>query len=381
MTEPEQLSMQLSAPTKTINPVGDFQNTPLKNPNNKWMVRSALQKAVRRRDLPTALNTGGRLFATDEAYFWKSMAIIAIEDVAFGDTEGSIIALRSTRKTYLKSRAITLGVTNADMAIHLITRLTLAIKTRICCEIALPNDLTPMVSSEEKETTLALLKEISTDTELTFDFTLKDLREDLTLAYRLTVLANGKAYDLKEERPLKNLKALNHLLDLCRPEDLELLNECLSTPIDSMMAAAIPASMLLRQIGDDITIQKDPEFAPPVEVFKGLPDYALDMHTRAGKMAINTLYHQHKEEYPVLQDMGKPSSGLGAVLFVLEGGVCDQRMRNPLLDGAKLWQDETFIKSYGQYSGDVEALYTVIKQPHVQKKLANLRAWAFHKES
>ena len=57
------------------------------NEHHKWRAVSALQKAIRRGDVTTALRMANALHGLDWTYIWRRMAIIALEDIGVADIE------------------------------------------------------------------------------------------------------------------------------------------------------------------------------------------------------------------------------------------------------------------------------------------------------
>ena len=60
-------------------------DTYIKNENHKWRAVSALQKAIRRGNVLTALRMANGLHGLDWEYVWRRMAVIAIEEIGVAD--------------------------------------------------------------------------------------------------------------------------------------------------------------------------------------------------------------------------------------------------------------------------------------------------------
>src|SRR4051794_14271673 len=89
----------------------------LKNPDNRWIVRSGLQKAVRRGRIEEARMCAAYLLADDPSYLFRSLAIVIIEDVGFGDLDLIVWSLAADA-----SKAIRAKVGEARLLAALIAR-------------------------------------------------------------------------------------------------------------------------------------------------------------------------------------------------------------------------------------------------------------------
>src|SRR6187200_1490436 len=67
------------------------------DPSRKWLYASALQKSVRRGMTHCAIRFAIQLHSIDEAYCWRRLAIIALEDIGFGDPLAAAVALEANR--------------------------------------------------------------------------------------------------------------------------------------------------------------------------------------------------------------------------------------------------------------------------------------------
>jgi hypothetical protein len=68
---------------------------------DRWIASSALQKAIRRGDIPVALRALGTLYRHDPRSAWRRLLVIACEDVGIGSLDAVITAI--TRGTKPKS--------------------------------------------------------------------------------------------------------------------------------------------------------------------------------------------------------------------------------------------------------------------------------------
>jgi len=123
--------------------------------------------------------------------------------------------------------------------------------------------------------------------------------------------------------------------------------ESFLNPVDSMCAAALITLMVMK--GDSLNREIETPVMPPELYFKSVSSSAMDMHTADGKRALMAFHTSLAKRYPVIEQIPKDSAvkALGAVVFVLEGGLVDRRVKSPELDKLKLLQDQQLMKGYG----------------------------------
>jgi hypothetical protein len=67
------------------------------DPARKWLYASALQKSVRRGMAHCAIRFALQLHSIDEQYCWRRLAVIALEDIGFGDPLATALTLEANR--------------------------------------------------------------------------------------------------------------------------------------------------------------------------------------------------------------------------------------------------------------------------------------------
>lgn len=67
---------------------------------DQWLLASAMQKAIRRGEVNTAMRAGYTLWNIDRQRFWRRLHIVALEDTGVADTE-SLIQTHRNRPTLL----------------------------------------------------------------------------------------------------------------------------------------------------------------------------------------------------------------------------------------------------------------------------------------
>lgn len=73
-------------------------------PSERWVLASALQKAIRRGKVEAAIIAADRLLAVDPSYTWQRLRVIAFEDIGLGDVEASCIVLEACRNGRFRAK-------------------------------------------------------------------------------------------------------------------------------------------------------------------------------------------------------------------------------------------------------------------------------------
>jgi hypothetical protein len=99
------------------------------DPARKWLYASALQKCIRRGMTHCAIRFAIQLHSIDEAYCWRRLAIIALEDIGFGDALSAALALEANRNHRFRQQ---LG--ERWVLATVVTGLSEATKSRALCD-------------------------------------------------------------------------------------------------------------------------------------------------------------------------------------------------------------------------------------------------------
>jgi hypothetical protein len=100
-------------------------------PADRWVARSALQKAVRRGDAETAHRAAITLVQYDPRSFWRAMVIIALEDVGIGAFHSVCEVIALARSAASRDR---IGC-NLDLAIYATGRLAEEPHCQAACDL------------------------------------------------------------------------------------------------------------------------------------------------------------------------------------------------------------------------------------------------------
>ena len=107
------------------------RDTWLGSPNHKWRVTSAMQKAIRRGNVDTALEMANALHGFDWEYIWRRLPIIALEDIGVADIPlVCAIIWVSGKRVWRESNGSCLKYTYM-----LIERMAKSVKDRSVCDL------------------------------------------------------------------------------------------------------------------------------------------------------------------------------------------------------------------------------------------------------
>lgn len=332
----------------------------LKDPNNKWLVRSALQKAMRRGRVEEAIKCAAYLATLDATYLWKSLATVVIEDIGFGnpDLMTYVTAANSSKK-------LRQSVHESGLAAAIIEAACASAKSRSCCEVSLWRDWSAVdiFAQAAKRTTASLVQEACYGW--------------MQNAYIAACTLRGMVPRGIERRPKDEqglLEVLTFIVDALPYAHARAAMLCLEKPVDSMFCAAWPLFKLLN--GNEEAPAAVPDSLPPEEQIKGLSSAAFDMHTAEGKRALKAFYTSLCKDYPLIATIPseKAVRALGATVFVVEGGQVDRRLTALWLDDLKTKQDCTFITGCGVLPYQVPQVIEIVQGeiPRLNSK----RKWA-----
>ncbi len=359
----------------------DFARRELKNPNNRWFVRSALQKAMRRGQVPEALRMAEYMLGTDDAYAWQSLAVVMVEDIGIGDLDALAYS------TVLTLKGLRDKLDSADLLYGaLVKRVCEGPKSRCCCELELGVNMimgTPdkytgvepdtyyrqmynhlLNSSEEN-----LLETMTPDSGALNELEAAQL---VNLALRKRLRGQG------EDALLPALGVIHNELD--DPTERRAAMFSFERTVDTMNLALFPILHWLNQRNEDITEYDEKALWPEPKMVGPFWAEVFDMHTKQGKTAIRA-WHKHlikTDDIFKTMEGGEAYKALGAMLFVIEGGLVDRRLRSPGLEVLKKYQDVNFIRGYGASLTIMDSLDEVLSICVEQlPKLHELRLWAY----
>lgn len=344
----------------------------MKHESNKWIIRSAMQKAVRRGDSEEALRCGEYLYTQQASYFWHSMAIISVEDIGLADPDAVTYCLALANRTTLWKKVPVKPIARA-----LIRRMCEGPKTRSCCELSLAaelhfQDIKKELYALPDEDLVNMIRPVT-------GVKREALMRSLITRYHALCILRGRSeppqgMQRRGTTPQRNQMALMKMMEDEYPYDVTRsamfsFEGCRDTMHIAMYVLASTWCSL-----KDKVLVDDPL---PVEVpIKSLSSSAFDMHTQTGKLALKAFYTSLSKDYPIIKNIpeDKAIGALGATVFVEEGGLEKQRVMSPFLQELKNLQDSTFMLHKGIKEADHDAVREIVRKEMV--RLNNKRGWA-----
>lgn len=282
---------------------------------DRWLLMSALQKAIRRGKIEQATRIAASLICTDKRRFFARLPVIAAEDIGIGSPDVIVKVFTAAASSAWRRR-----VGEVQVGMYLTRLLCEAVKSRLAdAAYILAERATDYSSFREwaaKTTDRALIYCI--------------IDEDRPLMERCIAcwyLAGTQKFmtDAMPQRIGTPARASSVLRSLTSPAPL---NEacvsvmgqsrwplCLFLPLIWQEAQKQPAS--LRVVHDHIPA------APEVD---GIPICAVDMFTRIGQASVRQL----QKVIPGLQGFSVKQVGLA--LFYIDGGRVDRRVTSDALE-------------------------------------------------
>lgn len=308
----------------------------LQDASNKWVARSAFQKAVRRGNTLQAIKMGSYLYNLDpfdSVYFWYTMVTVAFEDIGLGNPK-----VVSKISKLFRSKKLRDNIDGRIVGGELIQLMCEGPKTRSFCEVSLANDL---AYSQEECSKLASLSDDKAQEAI--------LGDDVHHAYNVLRVILGKVEGISAREELR--KYLRSTLPARISETYmdygEMVNQSLWLHFDTMVLGAFPVCNAVKH-SDDLELITDNY--PTSELIGGIPSEALDMHTHIGKIALKAYYTSvTKDKNHVMCGIVKEMAvkAIGATLFVVEGGLLNNRITSPVFNQYREYQDFVFMEKYG----------------------------------
>jgi len=338
---------------RMVGVVEPIKPVPLENPNDKWLMRSAYQKAVRRGDVEVAIRAIEHLAAEDMRYAWNTAAIVAVEDVGPGEWVSYTLAM--LLKTHWQ-------IAEPCRALSFVTQgMCAEEKTSACCELAWGCDSTgenPLVGRTPQKL-----------------WSMVEEAEDLVQAY-WAISALRKHH--KADRDPYVERIVSDVLNV-ECQDFTELERVRSTVlglrygIDPMHFAQLP---ILRRMSSWNTQVVGDSFPATKVIADWVPSYAWDIHVRPGKEAIALFVAYLSRKYAEVRALEHKVRlrSVGAAVFVAEGGLLNRKIWCPELALLKLFQDANFVCCWGGAPRGVEYDLTRIVLEEIDE-LNVRRAW------
>lgn len=282
-------------------------------PCDRWLARSAIQKAIRRGEVEVALQALAALLIQHPAGLWRDLVIIALEDVGVAgmNTIARVVAAARDRK-WRRDQGGEWVVASA-----LVKRMAAETHCQATCDLSLKlaND-----SAMEPARHEALEAEPS---ELAAIVAYNNIGLDQR-AVAVLALAGGLA---EEQRFLQPAAVFEALTSTGRSTHV------VATAQAAWRICRDDMSLLLPLVWDEwmkeeTSLVRDDDFAPATMI-AGVPNYAIDQHTRAGQVVIRAYLGRDRDMVTLLGAAGVPPvrrpKVVGDLLFLTEGGCVKRR--------------------------------------------------------
>lgn len=292
---------------------GDFAVPPRKPlPPDRWLLGSALQKAIRRGLGVEALQVAQALHQTDAMYAWRRLRVIALEDVGLRDIETVATLLAVAGKQQLRQ-----GLGDERLYLSFVRALAMAPKDRTACDLLCWIELSPdvvsyrrgLLESPERWEPLALDDEAPIWQRAVALQLIAGLTVRTRAGYRTLSRADAQAW-----HRVINALSLHPLVALAtrKGAGTESLN------------VALPFAYRLYQQANMRPPRTGLLDSPPR--IGGLLAPAYDMHTRAGLQALRLFLKSEPTFRQQLLEAGATDQvrALGFLLFQVEGGLLDR---------------------------------------------------------
>jgi hypothetical protein len=293
-------------------------------PCDRWLARSALQKAIRRGQTEIALSALAALLEQDRYGVWRHLIVIALEDVGVAgmDTVARVVAAsrnRPWRKTMRGEWAVaSFLVRQMAEGLHCQAACDLLLRAKNCPALEL--DRTNALDAERAE-----LGSLLNDSAACLE----------KKGVAALALGGGLAEEQRQRDPATVFDLIeaqgysSHVVATCRAAWRITRNP---------MAFLLPLVWQEWMKSEFHEVRDDP--IPPVRMIGGVPSYAMDQFTRVGGQVARAYLAHDERMGPLLDGAGIPKSQrpkvLGDLLFLLEGSSLRRRVTWPLADALRL---------------------------------------------
>lgn len=327
-TVPGPLREQLLARANLIfkNYPVELSSTTLSTPNAKWRAISALQKAIRRKDVAATRRMGSALINSGESgYLLRRMCVVALEDVAFGDIELCALVMAFSGDPTFRTE---LGHSeNHEDILTMLVALANADADRTPCEISVTASYTPLANDLKLE----LIELSKTDVDTLWKRALSAPPPTRHLAARAFGGTLKAINEDGKEIKSKGNKGLFFALSEFDPDYIQMMCT-IGLRFGGELVGLSTGTRLTYEIMEKEKHQflSTHEVPPQVSTCKGIDVAAFDMHTYEGKRCFQRFLAKCPEFKEYVRDHGgDPAAALGNAVFIVDGKICLDRRITP----------------------------------------------------
>ena len=290
-----------------------------------WIAMSLMQKAIRRGNEGFALSAAASLLSTAPDRLWRRLTVTAFEDIGIADIDLiglSVVAAAS--KTHRKQIASEWAIASC-----LVIRMCRSIKCRAVDDLAYFAEDCPELEQLRLDLTFQPLPEL-----LSQIIDASDVGEQALALWYAIGTYRCRSDKLRERRGEPNT-VFDCLSDQGIPDTMvEICRAGFRKTGEILCPMLIP----IWQRSQDCRTTTRPDDLPADELIQGIPCWTFDTHTREGKHALARFM---KTDCETARWIRGNVSGyrrtrfLADLLFRVEGGLVDRRLRWPLGDQLK----------------------------------------------
>ena len=296
---------------------------------DKWLISSALQKAIRRGETKQAVTLAANLWQTDKNALWRRIGVIALEDIGIADISITTEALAICAASQWRRK-----VGDLKIALYMVEQMANAVKSRAITHIYMQAELNADFKTA-RENYAGL------DVDSLTVIALKDKEDIINRAISLWYLAGGKLYPSNKlhHRDSDIHYAIDVIENLNAPFDL--IQACILNLKKLRWPGALLAPLVC-DVFSDLRPETKENDIPTCETVEGLPLYGCDgLYTRTGKDCVK----QWRIDCSELS--GYTLSQLGHALFYTESDILNSEFTSPELDALKKESTQASLLSTG----------------------------------
>lgn len=284
-------------------------------PCDRWIARSALQKAIRRGEVALAQRALANLYGHDPRPIWRHLVIIAVEDVGVANVDllAQIVGAQRDR-----SWRMSMGGDWPVMA-ELVRQMAESTHCQAACDLLLRASNDPALEPIRE---WALDASMATLTAAMADSALPLVDRGIAALAIGGGLAEGQPHSDPDAvfEIMAEAGSFSHVVVTCQ---------------QAWKVARNPMALLLPLVWQAWSSAGGPEIVkddpmPAVQMIEAIPGYALDQFTRTGNQISRAYIAQDTQLQQLLAQAGIAKAAwprtFGDVLFLIEGGATVRRL-------------------------------------------------------
>ena len=285
--------------------------TPKPMRGDRWLVTSAMQKAIRRGELERATQAATALWHIDCIAFWRRLLVIALEDVNAASPDTMVKVLTACAHGRWRTR-----MGDLQVGPHLMRLLCGSVKTRLADAVFILAERAPCYAG---------LRELFASAD---DTSLAEYARDETMPLAVRSLAiwnmagtNKFRSDILPKRMGSVASTVSVLRATTTPSAL--VEACMGVIHRIPWPLMLFTPLIWQEIDQQSQTYVYREYIPLAPDVEGLPHYSADMFTRTGKAS----YRQLQQAVSELKPYTTQQIGLG--IFYIEGHRVNNLLTSP----------------------------------------------------